>query len=265
MGASMDANGDGFLDRTEYGAFATEPDSLPFDTMLQSADSDKDGKISRAEWDVLQNQSGDQDPWASMDANGDGFLDRAEYGAVATESDSPPFGTMLQAADLDKDGKISRAEWDVMQNQSSSQDPGASMDANGNQSSELEPWALMDTNGDGFLDRAEYEAFATQPDNVSFGTVLEQADSDDDGRISSVEWDVMQNQPPPTPEPLSPTLAPTPSPLPPSPAPSSPSTPTPSLAPPSPDPSSRRAASNAFGHSLAWSVLLLAIVLSENI
>merc|ERR1711972_778897 len=120
-------------------------------------------------------------------------------------------------------------------------------------------------NGDGFLDRAEYEAFATQPDNVSFGTVLKQADSDDDGRISSVEWDVMQNQPPPTPEPLSPTLAPTTSPLPPSPAPSSPSTPTPSLAPPSPDPSSRRAASNAFGHSLAWSVLLLAIVLSENI
>jgi len=229
--------------------------------------------------DANGNQSGELEPWALMDTNGDGFLDRAEYEAFATEPDSPPFGTMLQAADLDKDGQISRAEWDVMQNQSSSQDPGASMDANGNQSSELEPWALMDTNGDGFLDRAEYEAFATQPDNVSFGTVLQQADSDDDGRISPAEWDVMQNQPPPTPEPLSPTLAPTPSPLPPSPAPLSPSTPTPSLAPPSPDPSSRRAAklhpqpnseglnvlNNAFGHSLAWSILLLTFVLSENI
>merc|ERR1719221_1876871 len=138
--ALMDANGDGFLDRTEYGAFATEPDSLPFDTMFQAADSDKDGKISRAEWDVMQSQSGEQDPWALMDANGDGFLDRAEYGALETEPDSLPFDTMLQAADSDKDGKISRAEWDVMQSQSDEQDP----------------WALMDANADGFLDRAEY-------------------------------------------------------------------------------------------------------------
>merc|ERR1712060_302978 len=93
-------------------------------------------------------------------ANGDGFLDRAEYGAVATEPDSLPFDTMLQAADSDKDGKISRAEWDVMQNQSSEQDAWASMDANGNQSGELEPWALMDKNGDGFFGQSPAPAVA---------------------------------------------------------------------------------------------------------
>merc|ERR1712051_685080 len=137
-------------------------------------------------------------------------------------------------ADSDKDGQISPAEWDVMQNQSS----------------ELDPWALMDTNGDGFLDRAEYEAFATEPDNLPFDSVLEPADSDDDGKMSPAEWDAMQNQPAPTPEPLSPSLAPTPSPAPP---------------PPTPSPPFMDVTANAFGHTLVWSALLLTCVLSENV
>ena len=46
---------------------------------IDRADNDKDGRISRAEFDAIHPEAGEQ--FAAMDANADGFVDKAEHEA----------------------------------------------------------------------------------------------------------------------------------------------------------------------------------------
>ena len=46
---------------------------------IDKADADKDGKVSRAEFDAAHPDKADK--FAAIDANGDGFIDKAEHDA----------------------------------------------------------------------------------------------------------------------------------------------------------------------------------------
>ena len=46
---------------------------------LDRVDTDKDGKVSRAEFDAIHPDEGEK--FTAMDANGDGFVDQAEHAA----------------------------------------------------------------------------------------------------------------------------------------------------------------------------------------
>lgn len=141
--ARLDKNGDGFIDRSEAAAspwLAERFDELdknkdgklsaderpqpgkrgdrglrgPHGSQgprdggpMQRLDTDKDGRISRAE--------AAKDPkfaerFAEMDVNKDGYVDRADFEARAKQRSDE----MFTAADTDKDGKLSRAEFDAM-------------------------------------------------------------------------------------------------------------------------------------------------------
>ena len=137
--ASLDKNGDGFIDRSE--AAASPRLASAFDTL----DKDKDGKLSREE--LRQGRHGNRGPGArkpggheggflarldtnkdgrvsrdeakadakfaerfdAMDANKDGFIDKADFQARAQQHRDRWFAE----ADTDKDGKLSKAEFDA--------------------------------------------------------------------------------------------------------------------------------------------------------
>ena len=75
---------------------------------MRAADTDKDGRISRAEADAMQAKRGER--FEQMDFNKDGYLDRADMQARMAQRR----GECFAKADADKNGQLSRAEFDKM-------------------------------------------------------------------------------------------------------------------------------------------------------
>ena len=75
---------------------------------MMAADTDKDGRISRAEAQAAQAKAGDR--FEKMDVNKDGYLDRADMQARMAQRR----GECFAKADADKNGQLSRAEFDKM-------------------------------------------------------------------------------------------------------------------------------------------------------
>jgi len=130
----LDANNDGVIDRTE--AAASPGFAARFDQMdknkdgrltaderpqrhgwrhgdrrghgkMMQADTDKDGRISKAEAAADPKLA---ERFAKMDANRDGFVDRADFQARMAQRRSECFDKV----DLNKDGKLSRVEYSNM-------------------------------------------------------------------------------------------------------------------------------------------------------
>jgi Ca2+-binding EF-hand superfamily protein len=134
--AKLDSNGDGSVDRTEAaqhprlaGKFdeldKNKDGKLTKDEMparhghghdkrghgpreaMSRLDTDKDGRISRAEATAAEGRMASR--FEQMDANKDGYVDRADHEIRAKQRKDEWFA----GADTDKDGKLSRAEVDA--------------------------------------------------------------------------------------------------------------------------------------------------------
>lgn len=75
---------------------------------MRALDTDGDGRISRAE--MQAGKSGMAQHFEQMDANKDGYIDQADRQARMTERRAACF----DKADADKNGQLSRAEFDKM-------------------------------------------------------------------------------------------------------------------------------------------------------
>ena len=75
---------------------------------MRAADTDKDGRISRAEALAAHAKAGDR--FEQMDFNKDGYIDRADMQARVAQRRGECFGK----ADTDRNGQLSRAEFDKM-------------------------------------------------------------------------------------------------------------------------------------------------------
>lgn len=75
---------------------------------MRAADTDKDGRISRAEAQAAHAKAGDR--FEQMDFNKDGYLDRADMQARVAQRRGECFGK----ADTDRNGQLSRVEFDKM-------------------------------------------------------------------------------------------------------------------------------------------------------
>ena len=138
--AKLDANGDGAIDRSEaaqHPRLAGKFDELDKNKdgklakeemprhhgrgfgknghgpreMMTKLDTDKDGRISRAESAAGQAKSAER--FDQMDVNKDGYIDRADRELRAKQRTDEWFAK----ADTDKDGKLSRAEVDASRSQ----------------------------------------------------------------------------------------------------------------------------------------------------
>jgi hypothetical protein len=100
--AGMDSDGDGFVSSAEHAKAAQ--------TMFQMMDADKDGAVTVVEMDAAQAAIGGSKALSSekkigtIDAAGDGKLTLAEYVAGSNG--------MFASMDADKDDRLDRAEWD---------------------------------------------------------------------------------------------------------------------------------------------------------
>jgi Ca2+-binding EF-hand superfamily protein len=140
--AKLDANGDGSIDRSEAaqhprlagkfdeldknkdGKLAKEEMPRRHDrsrgfgkgghgphAMMMKLDTDKDGRISRAESAAGEVRMASR--FDKMDVNKDGYIDRADRELSARQRTDAWFAK----ADTDKDGKLSRAEVDASRSQ----------------------------------------------------------------------------------------------------------------------------------------------------
>jgi 5-hydroxyisourate hydrolase-like protein (transthyretin family) len=79
--------------------------------MMAKLDTDKDGRISRAESAAGEGKLASH--FDKMDVNKDGFIDRADHEIRAKQRTDEWFAK----ADTNKDGKLSRAEVDASRSQ----------------------------------------------------------------------------------------------------------------------------------------------------
>ena len=110
----LDKNKDGKLARGEmprhHGRGSGKNGHGPRE-MMARLDTDKDGRISRAESAAGQAKSAER--FDRMDINKDGYIDRADRELRAKQRTDEWFAR----ADTDKDGKLSRAEMDASRSQ----------------------------------------------------------------------------------------------------------------------------------------------------
>lgn len=136
--AKIDANGDGFIDKAEAAKFPRLAEK--FDTL----DKNKDGKLSKDELPFGKGRDG-----------------RREAHRSGPRGDGGGFGKL----DADKDGRISKAE--------AANSPLA------------ERFDTMDANKDGYVDKTDRELRMKQHRDEWFA----KADADKDGKLSRAEFD----------------------------------------------------------------------------
>lgn len=185
---ATDANHDGMVDRQEYVAEYLQRFDVRLaearaghlrqtDTRFKALDRDKDGRISRAEFDAAGERT-----WAGYEKSQDATRETA-----ASDNRDPlkmptshTANGMLELYDRNGDGMVDRAEFDAAR--------GAT-------------FAAADSNGDGVLDMAEYTAefegrLEAQRSKVrdaasrQAGVRFDALDTDKDGRMTFSEYQV---------------------------------------------------------------------------
>lgn len=106
--------------------------------ILATADANNDGLVSREEYRASRSMK-----FARLDRNGDGAVSKDDYARLAKvrPEAAQKLDMLITQADADKDGKVTRAEYDAM------------------------PMPLFDkadTNGDGSIDKTEMAAAQAQ-------------------------------------------------------------------------------------------------------
>ncbi len=102
----IDTDKDGKLSRAELPRHHGKRGQGPRDFALAKLDADKDGRISR---DEAKAEPKFAERFDAMDTNKDGFVDRVDFQARAKQHRDQWFA----GADTDKDGKLSKAEFDA--------------------------------------------------------------------------------------------------------------------------------------------------------
>lgn len=108
----IDGNKDGRIDdgerRQMHGGMRPHAVRKGGHDRMMAADADNDGRISRAEAQAAQARAGDR--FEQMDVNKDGYVDRADRQARVAQRR----GECFTKADADRNGQLSRAEFDRM-------------------------------------------------------------------------------------------------------------------------------------------------------
>jgi Ca2+-binding EF-hand superfamily protein len=131
--------------------------SAMWQDLLQRADTDGDGKISKKEFEASKPKDGKgpaaEDLFSKIDTNGDGFITEDEN-AVFISSMQPPQPPspeeMFAKADTNGDGELSKAEFAAMVPKK-----GGSSNS---QTDTQKIFDEMDTNQDGVVSEAEFMA-----------------------------------------------------------------------------------------------------------
>jgi Ca2+-binding EF-hand superfamily protein len=145
---SVDADGDGVVSRQEY---LSRPgsESRP-DASFADLDDDRDGRLSRGEW------HGDSESFRRADRDGDGYVERREFGAAGRAVGSSRFDDL----DRDGDGRIEWTEWE----------------------GDDDAFRVLDANGDEVLSRSEVRSTRALSRRFS------ELDDDRTGNLSRREW-----------------------------------------------------------------------------
>lgn len=106
--------------------------------IMATADANKDGLVSRDEYRTARSMK-----FARLDRNGDGAFSKGDYERLAKvrPEAAQKMDMLISEADADKDGKVTRAEYDAMP---------------------MPMFDKADTNGDGGIDKAEMAAAQAQ-------------------------------------------------------------------------------------------------------
>ncbi len=132
--------------------------SAMWQSLLQRADADGDGKISKTEFESAKPKDGKgpsvDDIFSKIDTNGDGTITEDENAVFISSMQAPPpppsAEEMFARADTDGDGKVSKAEFSAMAPTGGSS-PSQDTDTD-------TVFDEMDTNQDGFVSQVEFAA-----------------------------------------------------------------------------------------------------------
>jgi len=177
--AVLDKNKDGIVAKDELPKTPTETNrkkgdvaksAQMFSGLLVQADSDKDGKVSEAEFAKAMPKA-PEGRFKELDRNHDGALDK---------QDIPPAGGQgsMRAADTDGDNKVSKAEFEL---RFANLPEGR--------------FAKLDKNGDGFLDEkdraaSKNEGLERSPSGwgEAMQNIVTHGDTNKDGKVSFEEY-----------------------------------------------------------------------------
>ena len=164
---------------------------------LRTADADKDGKVTREEFDAQFKQA-PSNLYARLDRNGDGVLTPADAPAGPGNHPGEGLAERLKKADTDGDGKVTRKEARVAMPHAPEELIGrldrngdgvlSAEDLQGKSGPKGRPEALhalrkADTNGDGVISRKEFKTALPQVPEARFDAL----DANGDGLLSKPE------------------------------------------------------------------------------